>query len=515
MADIETTSENNLRIARNTLLLYVRMIISTLVSLYTSRVVLHVLGVEDYGIYGLVGGVVGMFAFLNTSMSGATSRFLTYELGSKNDERLSDTFSMAFWEHLIIAGIVFVIVETFGLWFLNHKLVIPEGRMYAANLLLQFSALSMAVSTTQVPYTASIITHEKMNIFAYIEMANVFLKLAIVYMLLIGNMDKLILYGILTLCVSILVALFYRIYCSRLFKECHIRFVWRKEIFKKMLVFSGWDLYGNMSVTLRQQGTNMLINMFFGVVYNAASSLASTIMGVISGLSFNIVTAFRPQIIKNYAIGDYDGCNQLLYRAGKYTALLYTLIAIPAFFKMDFLLSVWLKEVPPMCVTFCRFMLVSSCFTMFICVLNVGIHATGDIKRLSLISGTIFLMALPIIYIGYKLGLPVQFSYEVGVGVALSVLVLNLIILNMQLRGFSIYQFFVKCLVPVLSVVAITVLINVLLGVHRQQSGFWVNVSTLVLSFVISTITIILFGLTNSERQSVLATVKAKIRKEK
>ena len=505
---------NNKRIAKNTLMLYVRMLISMAVGLYTSRVVLQVLGVEDYGIYGLVGGVVGLFAFLNASMSGATSRFLTFELGRGDEKKLADTFSMAFWEHLIIAGIVFIIIETFGIWFLNYKLVIPESRMFAANVLLQLSAFSMAVSVTQVPYNASIIAHEKMDVFAYIELVNVFLKLVIAYLLLIGNIDKLIFYGILTLAVAIVVASIYRIYCIRHFKECHIRCVWRKDIFMNMFAFSGWDLYGNMSVTLRQQGTNMLINMFFGVVFNAASALASTVMGISSGLSFNIVTAFRPQIIKNYAIGNYEECNMLLYRASKFTALLYTLIAIPAFFKMDFLLSVWLTEVPPMCSTFCRFLLVSSCFTMFICVLSVGIHATGNIKRLSFLSGSCFLMALPIIYVGYKLGVHVQFSYEVGIAVAFTVMTINLTILKHQIPYFSIRKFLVNCFIPILLVVGSSTLGNLVLNKYIGESTFWWNVLAFILSIVISAIAITVFGLTNAERKMVIVTIMSKISKK-
>lgn len=505
-----TSQANNKRIAKNTLMLYVRMLISIAVGLYTSRVVLQVLGVEDYGIYGLVGGVVGLFAFLNASMSGATSRFLTFELGRKDEEKLADTFSMAFWEHLIIAGIVFIIIETFGIWFLNYKLVIPESRMFAANVLLQLSAFSMAVSVTQVPYNASIIAHEKMDVFAYIELVNVFLKLTIVYLLLIGNFDKLIFYGILTLAVAIIVASIYRIYCIRHFKECHIRCVWRKEIFKKMFAFSGWDLYGNMSVTLRQQGTNMLINMFFGVVFNAASALASTVMGIISGLSFNIVTAFRPQIIKNYAIGNYEECNMLLYRASKFTALLYTLIAIPAFFKMDFLLSVWLTEVPPMCSTFCRFMLINSFFTMFFNVLSVGVHATGYIKKLSIICGSCYMLTLPIIYAGYKFGLPVQFAYELAIISSLTVLVINTCILKLQLPDFSALSFIQVSFIPTLLVVVVSTTGIYILNRSIENSSIVWDVFSLLLFPVITCLTIAVFGLSSDERRIIITTVKNK-----
>lgn len=217
------TAENNKRIAKNTLLLYVRMLISILVSLYTSRVVLNTLGVEDYGIYNVVGGIIAMFTFLNASMSGATSRFLTYEIGHGDSQKLKDTFSSALIIHIGIAIVIFIIAETIGLWFLTNKLVIPEDRMFAAHIVYQFSILSMMINVTQVPYNAAIIAHEHMDVYAYVELLNVFLKLGIIYLLLISNIDKLILYGILVFIVSLLIAMIYRLYCIKKFNECNMR----------------------------------------------------------------------------------------------------------------------------------------------------------------------------------------------------------------------------------------------------------------------------------------------------
>ena len=270
------TSENNKRIAKNTIMLYLRMFLTMVVGLYTSRVVLQTLGVEDYGIYGVVGGIVAMMGFLNASMSGATSRFLTFELGRGDKERLSKTFSSALVVHIIIAVIVFVVAETVGLWFLCYKLVIPENRMVAAHWVYQLSILSSMITITQVPYNSSIIAHEKMDVYAYVEILNVTLKLLIVYLLVIGNFDKLILYAILMFAVSVIIMMVYRIYCLRRFEECKFRLFLDKDYLKPLLSFSGWDLYGNTDFSVRQQGANFLLNMFYGVVLNAAYNIATT-----------------------------------------------------------------------------------------------------------------------------------------------------------------------------------------------------------------------------------------------
>ncbi|MCI6985875.1 MAG: polysaccharide biosynthesis protein, partial [Bacteroidales bacterium] len=294
---MQDTTSNNKRIAKNTIMLYIRMFISMVVGLYTSRVVLATLGVEDYGIYGVVGGVVGMMGFLNASMSGATSRFLTFELGKGDKERLAKTFSSALIVHIAIAIIVFILAETVGLWFLCNKLNIPEGRMEAAHWVYQFSILATMLSITQVPYNATIIAHEKMNVYAYMEILNVSLKLLIVYLLTIGDFDKLKLYAVLTFAVSLIIMMIYRIYCLRHFKESRFHWVWDKTYLTPLLSFSGWNLYGNFGGIAGNQANNFVINSFFGVVMNAAASVAFTVSGIVTQFSSNAMTAFRPQII--------------------------------------------------------------------------------------------------------------------------------------------------------------------------------------------------------------------------
>jgi O-antigen/teichoic acid export membrane protein len=393
---------NNKTIAKNTFFLYVRMLLSILVSLYTTRVVLQTLGVDDYGIYGIVGGIVSMFSFLNASMSGATSRFITFALGKNDEKDVEDTFATALLIHIGISFVILLLAETVGIYFLEYKLVIPEARMEAARFVYQFSVLAMIVQVTQVPYNASIIAYEKMDIYAYVELLNVFLKLGIVYLVLVGNLDKLILYAVLYFLVNLLIAAIYRLYCIKKFNSCRFRLIYRKEKLYPMLSFSGWDLYGNMSYSVNHQGINMLINMFFGVAYNAASSFATSIRGVIETLSSNVIQAFRPQIVKNYAIHNIERMETLMCNSLKFSLLLMMLFSVPVICETQELLLLWLGTVPDCTDIFCQLLLIACIFNLINKIILIGIHATGHIKRISLITGTIYLLELPVIYVLFR-----------------------------------------------------------------------------------------------------------------
>lgn len=431
---------NNRTIAKNTVFLYVRMLLSIAVSLYTSRVVLQTLGVDDFGIYGVVGGIVSMFSFFNASMSGATSRFITFALGKGDDKDVEDSFASALIIHIGIALIVVLLAETIGLWLLENKLVVPEGRMNAARIVYQFSILAMAVQITQVPYNASIISYEKMDVYAYVELLNVFLKLGIVYLLLIGNFDKLILYSVLVFLVNLIIALIYRLYCIKKFKTCHFKLIFQKEKLIPMLSFSGWDLYGNMCYSVRQQGINLLINMFYGVAYNAASTVATSIQGVISGLSTNVIQAFNPQIVKNYAQGEVFKMQVLMERSLKYTLLLFLILSAPLLLVMEDVMMVWLGQVPKSAPAFCKVMLGISLFNLINNVLNIGITATGNIKRVSFISGTIYLLTVPVTYIIFRLyENTVIYAYYVSFKIMIMVVIVNFWIIKLQIPGLNIW----------------------------------------------------------------------------
>lgn len=407
-------TKNNSRIAKNTLYLYLRMFISLALSLVTGRVVLRTLGVDDYGINAVVGSVIGMFSVIQVCMIGATSRFITFELGRGDAKRLKDTFSTTLTIHIIIALILFILLETIGLWMVNYKLVIPEGRMFAANCVYQFSIISLMFGVTQTPYSSAIVAHEKMDVYAYFDILNTVLKLVIIYLLLIGNMDKLILYGILTLCVSTLIMVLNRIYCIRHFPETHYHFVWDKTLLKPIFSYSGWDVLGNVAVMARGSGISILINMFFGTALNAASGIATTVTGAVGGFASNIIMAIRPQIIKRYADGEYEAMIKLAHDGAILCFVLMAFLAIPLMSEIHFVLNLWLGIVPESACIFTNLVMIFCILSGISSIVMDIVEATGNIKKTSLTNGTIYIMVLPISYIAFKMGAPawVPFAYN-------------------------------------------------------------------------------------------------------
>ena len=504
------SSDSNKRIAKNTLMLYLRMFLTMVVGLYTSRVVLQTLGVEDYGIYGVVGGIVSMMGFLNASMSGATSRFLTFELGRGNKERLGKTFSSALIVHIIIAAIVFVVAETIGLWFLCNKLVIPEGRMVAAHWVYQLSILSSMLTITQVPYNSSIIAHEKMDIYAYVEILNVTLKLLIVYLLLIGNFDKLILYSILTLAVSVIIMMVYRIYCLRKFAECRFHWIWDKEYLKPLISFSGWDLYGNMAFSVRQQGANFLLNMFFGVVLNAACNIASTIQGILLQFSSNIILVFKPVIIKQYAKENMSDVNRLLRFATKMSTCLLAIISVAVYVKADYVLKIWLGYVPDAAVILTRISLIINFFSCLGSVLIIGIHATGKVLKVGLINGTLYMLSIPVMYIMLKCGCDYQSCYIMFMITTFIFCLSNLLILHHDLKGFEVRNYILQAVMPSAIAVGISFIFMCWISKFFPNTIYSLFVFVLISSFVTMVICFMVM-LHQDERLVVLSYLKNKI----
>lgn len=506
-------SANNKRIAKNTMMLYIRMFISMAVSLYTSRVILQTLGVEDYGIYNVVGGLVGMFSFINATMSGATSRFLTFELGTGNNEKLKKTFSSAFWVHVIIAAAVFVLCETVGLWFLNNKMVIPEDRMLAAQIVFQFSILSTIVSITQVPYNAILIAHEKMDIYAYVELVNVFLRLGILYILVIGNIDKLILYGFLVLAVSVGIAMFYRFYGIRHYDECKVQFKWYPEIIKPMLSFSGWDFFGNMAVTARTQGVAMLINVFFGPLMNAAAGVAASVQGAVMGFANNITTAVRPQIIKYYAQGDYVSMGRLINNSCRLNFFILALLMTPLCGEIDYVLHIWLGNVPEYASIFCVLTLLFAAIGNMSFLVVTGIHATGKIIRPSLINGSLYIMVIPASYFAFKMGLPAWTSYLFNVLAVILGMLSNVYALKLYVKEYSFGGFVRDVASRLLLIFLFACMVNYVIHYFMEQSFL-----RFLTTCVVSTLMVGALGwfvmLSPSMRQMVLRFIKSKLCKK-
>ena len=418
------------RIARNTLMLYLRTLLSVVVGLYTSRVVLQTLGVDDYGIYGLVGGIVSMLGFLNTSMEGATSRFITYDLGLGNVENLKQTFNAAFQSHLFIAFIVVLVAETLGLWFVNNHLDIPQDRFFAANCIYQLSILSAVIGITQAPYSAVILAHEQMDVYAWFEILNAVLKLFIVWLLQLASFDKLIFYGILSFAVTVLIRSIYRIYCHRHYPESHLGMVWKPGIIRKMLSFTGWNLYADASVTIRQQGVNILINRFFGVALNAACSIAAIVQGTVWTCGYYVLAAFRPQITKQYAKGNFVLMQLMMSNSLRFTLFFSLLASVPAILCMPTLMSLWLGRVPEYAVIIAQILLIDNLFGLINHTFYIGIQSQGDIRKFSVVNGTLKLFCLPCIYLLLRAAAHPAIPFAFNVIVLITITCLNLRLLK-------------------------------------------------------------------------------------
>ena len=497
---MENVSANNKRIAKNTLLLYIRMLFMMAISLYTSRVVLNTLGVEDYGIYNVVGGVVAMFGFINSSMSSATQRYITFTLGKGNFENLQKVFSTALQIHVLIAVLIVFLGETIGLWFMYEKMQIPVDRIDAAFWVLQCSILSTVVMIVSVPYNADIIAHEKMSAFAYISVLEAVLKLAIVYILMIGSVDKLIIYALLLLTVQILIRFCYSIYCNKHFMETKYKHVWDKSLFKEMTYFAGWSLFGNLSSVLSGQGLNMLLNVFFGPIVNAARAIAVQVQGAIMQFISNFQMALNPQITKTYAKGDMEEMHKLMFRSARFSFYLLFFLSLPVLFETDFILTIWLKNVPENTVIFLRIMICISLMYTLSNPLMIANQSTGNVKKYQIICGGIQLLILPISYTNLKLGFP-AYSVFVVHFVMESIAQLSRMLILRPLIGIHLREYFKNIYVPVFSVVILSTILPYIIYQHLYSSSITLRffVTCIVCAISVSSVTY-LIGLSRNEK---------------
>lgn len=392
-------------IAKNTILLYFRTLCTIIISLYTSRIVLQVLGVNDYGIYQVVGGISSMLSYvINGSLASGSSRFITFEMGKGERGNVNEVFSSLLTIHIIIGIIVILLSETIGLWFVCHKLVIPSERLNAALFTFQFSILTTIIGITQVPYTAIIIGHEKMNIYAYTSIIEAILKLIIVYLLSVSGWDKLILYSALLFIVQLCITSLYRIYCVRNYKESHYHFKINKVTIKKVLSFSTWNLIENTSISLNAQGTSVLLNMFFSSGVVTARSIANIISMTANNFINNLRTATNPQIVKRFSSNDLEGSKRLLLNSTKYSYYMMLMLAIPIFMVAQQLLYLWLGQVPEYSVIFLKFTIITALFSVFDQSFYTAFTAKGQIKETTLYSICIGYITFPITYVLFKLG---------------------------------------------------------------------------------------------------------------
>lgn len=452
-----SVSENNKRIAKNSTLLYFRMFIVMCIQLYTSRVILKTLGVENFGIYNVVGGIVTMFAFLNGALGSATSRYFTFELGKGDYNRLKKVFNIAMINHVIMASIIFILAETIGLWLLNEKLIIPAERFYAAMWVYQISILTAILSLTQVPYTASIIAHEKMNIYAYMGLIDVTLKFFLAISVSDATIDKLIYYALGMFLIQLVSMITYRIYCSHNYRECRFKRYNDKKLQREMLRYASYDLIGSASVMAQGQGLNIVLNIFTGPAVNAARAIAYQVEGAANQFSNNFLTAVNPQIIKYYAQDDIPNMMKLVKQSSIFTFALMSLIVVPLSLEMKTVLTIWLGEYPDYSVQFTILALVISMLNAFRRPRITIFHATGHIKLSNIVTGSILCLALPVGYILMRVGCS-PISVFIGT-LACTIIadVSNLYILKKYIK-YSVLEFITqvhfKCLLLLLVVLA-------------------------------------------------------------
>ena len=448
-------SENNKRIAKNTLLLYCRMFIILAVSLYTSRVVLYTLGIVDYGIYNVVGGVVAMFTFLLTAMNSSTQRYITFYLGKGDTIELEKVFSMALLIHILISGLVFILGETVGLWFVMNKLVIPENRLNAAFWVYQFSILSTIVNIISVPYNSEIIAHEKMDIYAYISTLDVILKLGAVFLLqsLLG--DKLMIYALLIFLISVLIRFIYGRYCSIHFKETKFKWPKSRTLFFEMLSFLSWNLWGGVASVLYGQGINILMNIYFGPIVNAARGLAVQVESAVRQFSVSFQVALNPQITKTYSVGNYDEMHSLIIRSGKFTFFLLLIVCLPIEMETNSILGLWLAEVPEYTEIFIRLTLVVTVLSSVANPLMVANAATGRVRIYQSVIGGLMILILPISYIVLELGVAPWGVYIVHIAICIIAFVVRIFLvlpsIKLPIRIFCLQMVLPSLIVMLLS----------------------------------------------------------------
>ena len=466
------TSSANKRIAKNTLVLYVRMLFTMGISLFTSRVVLQTLGVEDYGISSVVGGVISMFTFINAAMVSSTQRYLNFELVRGDANQLRSVFSTSLQIHALIALAIIVLSETVGLWFLNEKLVIPEARMNAAMWVYQCSILSCAVSIMSTPYNAVIVAHEKMSAFAYISILDVSLKLLVVYLLVVLPFDKLIILAILNLLVQLFIRYIYTLYCHRHFPESYFQFRFNKTLFKEMFGFAGWSFWGNLAAILYTQGLNMMLNIFFGPIVNAARGIAVQVQSAVQQFVGGFQTALNPQITKNYASNNLPQMHSLMFRSARFSFLLLFFLSLPVLMETNFILTLWLKTVPDDAVIFTQIMI---CISLIYTTANpciIANQATGKVKIYQMVVGGILLLILPISYVVLKLGAPAYSVFIVHFCIE-SLAQFSRMYMLRKLIHLPLWQYMKNIYIPIVSTVAIAIILP--LVVRMQVAEGWLR----------------------------------------
>ena len=502
---------DNKIVAKNTMFLYIRMLVTMIISLYTSRVILKFLGIDDYGIYQAVGGIVGILSFLNIALSTGTSRFLTYELGTGNKKKLKDTFSTTLSVHILLSLLIVLLSETVGLWYFNTKMVIPANRFAAATWVFHLSIITAIISIISVPFNAAIIAHEKMKVFAYVSIVDAVSKLAIVFMLNIGDIDKLILYAILLMLFQLGIFLFYVLYCMKAFSECKYKFLFiNRELFKEIFSFSGWGLVAGSAIALNNQGILLLLNYFFAPAIVAARAISLQVYNAANSFVTNFRTAVNPQIIKQLAAGDVEGSHKLLLESTKFSYYLMLILCLPICLLASPLLNLWLVEVPEYAVPFLQIVIIQSLFQVFDTSFYTALYAKGRIKENALISPMISLLSFPVVFVMFKLGAsPLALSWVSLIVFAIAGCFIKPVLIN-KIADYNwkeILDVYWVCLKVTLAALPIPLILYYVLGVDTLGNSAVI----LVASILFVAISVWLLGLTKSMKESLLETIKNRV----
>ncbi|MCM1141021.1 MAG: MATE family efflux transporter [Muribaculum sp.] len=490
----------------NTFFLYLRSFVSIAVNLYSVRLLWHALGIENYGIWNVVCGLAVMFGFLNNAMVASSQRFLSFELGRGDLESLRKTFSCSISVHILLSVIILILAESFGVWLLNAELNIPSDRMIAANWAYQCSVVTFITGVMSVPYNACIVAHEHMRVFGYVGIIEVISKLVIVLLTSITPFDKLIVYSVLLLCLSIIMRVFYAIYCKKNFDECRYSEERDVGLIKSMFGFAGWSFLGNLGFALRNQGNTFLINVFFNVAVNAAMSVAAQISGVINGFASNFTMAINPRITKSYAKGDLTETRKLLFMGCKFSFILMSVVVAPIFVAADAILSLWLDNVAPYTVGFIRLMLAMSLIDCVVSPVTTALQATGKIRMFQIVICVIMASSILISWIGLIYFDNPYIVMIMSIFSALAALLARLMILHNMIE-FSYKRFIIDVYsrtIPCLALILVSAML-----IH---SFFSKNVIGLlgygVAVGIAELIIIIFFALTNEERNYLVILLK-------
>lgn len=500
-----SNSENNKRIAKNTILLYFRMALLMLVTLYTSRVVLDALGVEDYGIYNVVGGVVTMLSFISSSLSGATSRFITFEIGRGSHDKIRTVFRCSLTIYYIFAIIILVLAETIGLWFVCNELVIPADRLNAAIWVYECSVLMFIVSIISIPYNAIIIAYEKMSAFAYISIYEAVAKLAIAILIPFCFIDKLIIYAVLLLLMQLSVRFIYMRYSWKHFDETKdAKWLWNSNFSRELLSYAGWTMNGNLAIIGYNQGINILLNVFFGPVVNAARAISMQVENAVNQMLGGFTMAIRPQIVKSYAQGDLQYMHSLLIKGTKFSFFLTLIFVVPLSLNLEYILGLWLKEVPQYTCVFSQMLLLASLGFALSRPTIMAVHATGKIKKFQLVEGSLLLTIVPISYVGLEW---FDFSPYGVIAVYLIVETLTQLVrvwIIYPMISLSIGRYFKDIILQIFKVLIPICFTVYLLYTYHYCDSLGTLITNVLVTVITTAVSIYFLGLSSGERTPII-----------